>query len=176
MLTRRDLDDDYMASLAQNLGARSVPCYALLLALVILDGLNSIRSGGVNLKFSKRLYGLVDERKQTGTQNTFVLVTTHNKDVANKLCELSCGQRVAPLPNSYTGEATLPVWNEIEWTRDQLADAIRYKYPRQFAASETFDSVLEGMTPLRAVKVADQILRPAMKLSSPKWKAKNQDG
>lgn len=116
MLTGSDLDDDYMASLAQNLGARSVPCgvNALLLALVILDGLNSIRSGGVNLKFSKRLYGLVDERKQTGTQNTLVLVTTHNKDVANKLCELSCGQRVAPLPNSYTGEATLPVWNEMK--------------------------------------------------------------
>ena len=188
MLTGSDLDDDYMASLAQNIGSRNVPGWvnALLLALdepegdpaslLILDGFNSTGNDGVNLKFIKRLYGLMDERKQTGTQNTVVLVTTHNQDVANKLCELNCGQRVAPLQNSYTGEAASPVWNDMKWSRDKLIEAIRYKYPGKFEADEKFDNILQGMTPLRAVKIADQMLRPAMKLSSPKRKARKQEG
>jgi hypothetical protein len=184
MLTGSDLDGDYMDSLAEELGATNVSgwVHALLLALdeptgspasiLILDGFNSIGKDGTNLKFIKRLYGMMDDRKKIGTQNTLVLVVTHDETVANELCQLNGGQRVAPLRKCYTGEAALPIWNKMNWTRDQLIEAIRYKYPGKFAKDETFDRVQVGMTPLQAVKIADQMVRPRVKLSNPKRKGK----
>jgi hypothetical protein len=56
--------------------------------------------------------------------------------------------RVQPLPGFYKGSKTLPTWNEEEWPRGLLIDAIRYEYPGYFKSDEAFAFIQAGMSPL----------------------------
>jgi hypothetical protein len=166
MLTGQDIDDDCMSQLSAHPGATAVNglIYALLLAmdepderqpsLLILDGFNSLGKDEVNLKFIKRLYGLMNARK-----NMIVVVSTQEETVANKLCSLNGGQRIAPLPGTYTGKETSPTWNGMNWSRDLLMEAVRYEFPENFLPNHEFDFIVSGMTPLQAIKAALLSLR-----------------
>jgi hypothetical protein len=177
MLTGQDLDDDYMTQLSTHLGATAVNgwIHALLLAmdepenlepsLLILDGFNSLGEGNVNERFIKRLYGLMNAQK-----NMIVVVSTQEETVANKLCSLNGGQRIAPLPGTYTGEETSPKWNGMKWSRDLLIKAVRYKFPEKFPMNHEFDFIVDDMTPLQAIKAADLTLRSGKGPGSPRRK------
>jgi hypothetical protein len=178
MLTGQALDKDYMSQLSAHLGATAVKgwVHALLLAmdapenlepsLLILDGFNSLGEDNVNEDFIKTLYGLMDAEK-----NMIVVISTQEESVANKLCSLNGGQRIAPLPGTYTGEEASPKWNGMKWSRDLLIEAVRYKYPKAFPMNHDFDFIVGGMTPLQAKKAALLSLRCTGKrepLGSPK--------
>ena len=104
-------NSDYMSQLGDQLGATGVHgwIHALLFALdqpenlepslLILDGFNSLGEENVNERFIEHLYGLMNAQK-----NMIVVVSTSDEVVANQLCSLNGGQRVAPLPGSDTGK------------------------------------------------------------------------
>lgn len=177
MLTGQARHSDYMSQLGDQLGATGVHgwIHALLLALdqpknlepslLILDGFNSLGEENVNERFIEHLYGLMNAQK-----NMFVVVSTSDEAVANQLCSLNGGQRVAPLPGSYEGEETSPTWNGMKWSRDLLIEAIRFKFPGTFPQDANFDFITTGMTPLQAIKVAGSTSRSRKELGSPRRK------
>jgi ABC-type uncharacterized transport system ATPase subunit len=61
-------------------------------SLLVLDGFNSLGTDIVNVSFIKQLYGVIN-----GKKNLFVVAMMQNEDVANRLCSLNQGQRIAPL-------------------------------------------------------------------------------
>lgn len=171
MITGEDLDADYNASLCDILGGREVNgwIHALLLALdqprrkqpglLILDSFNSLGNATedgnyMNVKFIKRLYNLIN-----GMKNLFVVVITQEKTVADKLCSMNNGQRIAPVPTTYTGEPTSPQWKSMKCSREILIEVVRYWYPTDFAEDHTFAFITDGMTPLAAVQTARYFLR-----------------
>jgi hypothetical protein len=183
MLTGQALDKDYMSELSAHLGATAVKgwVHALLLAmnepgnlepsLLIPDGFNSLGEDNVNEGFIKTLYGLMNAKK-----NMIVVISTQEETVANKLCSLNGGQRIAPLPGTYTGKETSPTWNGMNWSRDLLIEAVRYKFTENFPMNHEFDFIVGGMTPLQAIKAALLSLRHTGKgepPGSPKKKKSN---
>jgi hypothetical protein len=166
MLTGQYLDNDCMLQLSAHLGATAVKgwVHALLLAmdepenlepsLLSLDGFNSLGEDNVNEAFIKTLYGLMN-----ATKNMIVVISTQEETVANKLCSLNGGQRIVPLPGTYTGEETSPTWNGMKWSRDLLIEAVRYEFPEKFPTNHEFDFIVGGMTPLQAKKAALSSLR-----------------
>lgn len=181
MLTGQALDNDYMSQLSAHLGATAVNgwVHALLLAmdepenlepsLLVFDGFNSLGKDNVNEDFIKNLYGLMNAKK-----NMIIVVSTQEKTVANKLCSLNGGQRIAPLPGTYTGEETLPMWNGMKWSRDLLIEAVRYEFPEKFPNNHEFDFIVGGMTPLQAIKAALLYLRRTGKGGPPGSPKKKQ--
>ncbi|OEU14803.1 hypothetical protein FRACYDRAFT_241361 [Fragilariopsis cylindrus CCMP1102] len=181
MLTGQALhSDDYMSQLGDQLGATGVHgwIHALRLALdqpenlepslLILDGFNSLGEENVNERFIEHLYGLMNAQK-----NMFVVVSTSDEAVANQLCSLNGGQRVAPLPGSYEGNVTSPTWNGMNWSRDLLIEAVRFKFPGTFPQDANFDFITTGMTPLQAIKVAGLTSRSRKGLGSPRRRNAN---
>ena len=181
MLTGQNPNNDYVSQLSAHLGATAVKgwVHALLLAmdepenlepsLLILDGFNSLGEDNVNLNFVKTLYGLMNAKK-----NMIIVISTQEEVVANKLCSLNGGQRIAPLPGAFTGEETSPKWNGMQWSRDLLIEAVRYEFPGKFPMNHNFDFIVGDMTPLEAIKAALLSLRRTGRggpLGSPKKKA-----
>lgn len=115
VITGQDIDDDYNTSLSRMLGATEVEgwMHAFLLALEqpkegastgfvdprhtsIRNSFNSLGNATddgshVNVKLTKRLYDLID-----GDRNLYALVITQEATVANKLCSMNQGMRIAP--------------------------------------------------------------------------------
>ena len=172
MVTGQMMDEDYMSMLAEKVGATGVKgwIHALLLAMdqplthqpsiLILDGFNSMGKDQANLQFIKWLYGLIN-----GKMNLFVVVATQNKQVADALCELNGGQRIAPIPGSYAGDDKIsPHWKEEKWSRSLLIEAIRYQFndnesAENFGDDCMFEFISNDMTPLQATMAAARSLR-----------------
>ena len=175
MLTGQARHNDYMSQLGDQLGATGVHgwIHALLLAmdqpenlepsLLILDGFNSLGEENVNERFIEHLFGLMNAQK-----NMIMVVSKSEEAVANQLCSLNDGQRVAPLPGSYTGKVTSPTWNGMNWSRDLLIEAVRFKFPGTFPQDANFDFITTGMTPLQAIQVAGLTSRSRKGLGSPR--------
>jgi hypothetical protein len=178
MITGQDLDADYNSSLSEMLGAREVNgwIHALLLALdqprgkqpglLILDSFNSLGNATedgsfVNVKFIKRLYDLIN-----GMKNLFVVVITQDEAVAAKLCSMNHGQRIAPVPTTYTGEPTMPQWKNMECSIEILIKVVRYWYD-DFPENHEFRFITDGMTPLAATQEARYFLRTPKTPGSP---------
>lgn len=178
MVTGQMIDTDYTSVLAKKIGATGVEgwIHALLLAMdrplneqpsiLILDSFNSVGTDKVNLHFIKSLYGLMN-----GKKNMFVVVVTQNKEVANALCGLNGGQRIAPIPGCYNGDdKTSPTWKEEPWDRERLIEAVRYEFngEKSFGDECTFDFIVDGMTPLQANIAASKIFREKKTPKSPR--------
>ena len=167
MVSGQTLDDNYMLHLRDFLGATEEVdgwIHAVLLALdepkghqpsiLILDGFNSLGKDDVNEAFIKELYGLIG-----GKKNLFVVIMTSDDTLASKICTFNDGQRIQPLPNTYTGKKTAPEWNRMEWSRDQLIEAIRYTFPDDFPENHKFEFIADPMTPLQAIMAAQKMTR-----------------
>jgi len=181
MVTGQMIDEDYMSMLAEKVGATGVKgwVHALLLAMdqplthqpsiLILDSFNSLGKDEVNLHFIKGLCGLIN-----GKKNLFVVVATQNKQVADALCGLNGGQRIAPIPGCYSGDdKTSPNWKEEKWGRSLLIEAIRYQFndnefSEKFGDDCKFDFISDDMTPLQATMAAARSLRRKRTPGSPK--------
>lgn len=178
MVTGQSLDSNYYQSLSYALKATEVEgwIHALLLALdrpkeklpsiLILDGLNSLGVEDINENFIKELYGLIE-----GKLNLFIVVLSSDASVASKICSFNAGQRIRPLPNSYSGKETDPTWNEMKWSRDQLIEAVKYNCPDEFPEDYegNFDFIDDTIkTPLQAVMRAENLNRKKITPGSPK--------
>jgi hypothetical protein len=138
-------------------------------SLLILDGFNSLGQDDVNKKIIKQLYGLMNADKRM-----IVVVITQEDAVANTLCSLNGGARVAPLLGTYVGKETSPTWNGMRWTRDLLIEAVRYEFPGKFLQDDEADFIVDGMTPLLAVKAAGLKTRTGIGPRSPRKKKPNE--
>jgi hypothetical protein len=167
MISGQGIDGNYYATLRDFVGAGEKDdgwVHALLLALdeprgrqpsiLILDGFNSLGKEGVNEAFVKKLYGLIG-----GKKNLYVVLISSGPDVAREMCSWNNGQRIRPVPGTYTGKATAPMWNNMKWSRDELVQAVRYHFSQQFDQDDKFDFIVEEMTPLQAVMAADDSTR-----------------
>ena len=181
MVTGQMIDEDYMSVLGEKVGATGVKgwIHALLLAMdrphthqpsiLILDGFNSMGKDEVNLHFIKGLYGLIN-----GKKNLFVVVATQSKHVADALCGLNGGQRIAPMPGCYSGDdKPSPNWKEEKWGRSLLIQAIRYEFnddesAEKFGDDCKFEFISDDMTPLQATMAAARSLRRKTAPGSPK--------
>ena len=175
-------DEDYMSSLGNALGVKNEVegwVHALLLAMdepigcqpsiLILDDFNSLGKEDVNKAFVKKLYGALE-----GKKNMYVVLMVSDKSLASKICSINNGQRVRPLPHTYTGEPTSPEWNGMKWKREELIGAVKYAYPNDFpepVPNPKFDFVVDGMTPLQAVLAAQGKTREVKIPGSPKKKS-----
>jgi hypothetical protein len=88
--------------------------------------------------------------------NIYVVLMVSEKTLATDTCTFNNGQRVHPLPNTYNGKKTVPIWNDEKWSREELIGAVKYSYleddyPAGRLNDPTFDFVLDGMTPLLEV-------------------------
>ena len=134
----------------------------------IVDSFNSLGKDEVNLHFIKGLYGLIN-----GKKNLFVVVATQNKQVADALCGLNGGQRIAPIRGCYSGDCkTSPNWKEEKWGRSLLIEAIRYQFndnesSEKFGDECKFDFISDDMTPLQATMAAARSLRRKRTPGSP---------
>jgi hypothetical protein len=176
ILSGQDLDYNYCLHLRDAVGGKEGVdgwIHALLLAMdrqprntcqpsiLILDGMNSLGEEAVNERFIKQLYGLIN-----GKKNVYVVILTSDPTVATKICSWNGGQRIRPMPNTYIGEATDPKWSGMNWSREQLIEAVKYEYYDQFPANYEFTFIKEGMTPLEATMAADDHL-PTRKRKAP---------
>jgi hypothetical protein len=135
---------------------------------LILDDFNSFGKEEVNKAFVKNLYGVLG-----GIKNMYVVLMVSDKKVATEIFTFNNGQRVRPLPMTYTGEITAPNWNGMKWTREHLIFAVKYTYPNDFTEppdNPTLDFVLNGMTPLEAILEAQGKTRQKKLPGSPKKK------
>ena len=94
-------------------------------SILILDDFDSATD--MNLDFLRSLYS--EMNVLNAKKNIFIFVMTANKQVANQICSLNGGVRIQPLPGYGTGSKTSPTWNEEEWPRDLLIQAICNEYP-----------------------------------------------
>lgn len=175
-------DNNYMSSLGNALGVTDAVegwIHALLLAMdepigcqpsiLILDDFNSLGKEDVNRAFMKKLYGALAAKK-----NMYVVLMVSDKSLATDICTFNNGQRVRPLPNSYTGEPTSPIWNDMKWKREELVGAVKFAYPKDFpepVANPKFDFVEDGMTPLQAILAGQEKTRKRKIPGSPKKKS-----
>jgi hypothetical protein len=165
--SRAILEQDYVSKVSGQLKLGGIKgwLHALLLAMneprgklpsiLILDAFNSVGSDDshVNLDFIRSLYSEMNVLK--AKNNIFVVVMTAYEQVANRLCGLNGGVRVQPLPGFYKGSKTSPTWNEEEWPRGLLIDAIRYEYAGDFKSDKAFAFIQAGMSPMEASQLAE---------------------
>jgi hypothetical protein len=93
-----------------------------------------------------------------GQKNMFVLVLTHYEKVANEICGLNGGVRVASLPLCLEGEKITLKWLGMWWKRTLLIALIRKRHPLKIERDETVEFVKKGMTPLDIIKQAERLL------------------
>jgi hypothetical protein len=180
MVTGTDLDEDYFSSLASLLGAQNVQgwMHGLLLALdapkdeqpniLILDGFNSGGENNININFVKKLYGEINIDK-----NLFVVVVTQDESVADELCRLNGGVRIAPLPNTFTGPATSPKWLGMEWSRELLIELTKWHFPE--CEEEKMKFIKDGMSPGEVKKEVQLSFRKVEKPQSPRRKSRSTE-
>jgi hypothetical protein len=176
MISGQDLDSNYYLHLRDAVGGKEGVdgwIHALLLAMdreprdtcqpsiLILDGMNSLGEEGVNERFVKKLYGLIN-----GKKNIYVVIITGDEKVATTICSWNGGQRIRPVPNTYTGAATNPQWSGMKWSREQLIEAVKYEYVDSFPENCAFTFIKDGMTPLESIMAADDHL-PTRKRKAP---------
>lgn len=169
MITGDLMEQDYVSKVTGQLDSDGIAgwLHALLLAmneprgkppsLLILDAFNSVGQDEVNLEFIRSLYSEMNMLR--AKMNIFVVVMTQAKTVANRLCGMNGGVRVQPLPGFYEGSKMSPEWNEEEWPRELLIEAIRYEYPGDFESDEACTFIEEGMSPMQASQLAGVEIR-----------------
>lgn len=128
---------------------------------------------GKNKDFISYMYNTL---KEPGSPrlNSFVVVITKHRDVADFLCNMNGGQRIQPMKGFYETKEndwffhclckmklqkenrplTNPTWKPVHWTIDLLMKAVRYEFSESDLANvATFDLIKDGMTPLEAVNL-----------------------
>jgi hypothetical protein len=60
------------------------------------------------------------------------------------------------------------VWNEEEWPRGLLMDAIRFEYPGDFQSDEAFAFIQASMSPMEASQLAQvEMRRKSVQIEAP---------
>lgn len=183
-------DSNYFEYMAKVLGAGNCKSwmYSLIAALMpdpkapmrlpsvlLLDNFNI--DSEENLYFLRKLFVASNEC------HLYTVVMTQNKELANKMCALNGGKKIAPLPSAMA-EETLPgaladdswwkdpKWTNLEWKNHLLSEMINLRFPNQFEVDdgEGFMWVHKGLTPLDAIWAAEEKLKQKRPISPPKRK------
>lgn len=124
--------------------------------LLLLDEFDVEGDGNVNILFMNIF------KQQVLNKGFFCIIQTQNKSLANKLCRMDTGQKIAPLPSvlqiPWLGFGD-PEWDIVMWDIIMLTKLIHLRYPGRFT-EETITWIEEGMTPTIAINEAEKRLRP----------------
>ena len=122
--------------------------------LLLLDEINWLGENDVNILFMDIFMRLVVDRR------FICVVQTQNLQVANKLCNLNAGQKIAPLPSlletPWLGVTEKVPWKIVQWEATALVKLVRSRFPGRFEQEERFDWVVDGMTPTHVITEASK--------------------
>jgi hypothetical protein len=173
MFTGTGYDMDYFDYMSARLGAGEFRqwIYALVAALspdptsprcfpsiLILDDFNEPGNNDMNVAFIKKLMKTVTDR------GFYTLILTQNPVFGTYLCSLNGGQKIQPLPGTFTGEKTNPVWNDFAWSRQELTKLVDKQHGNAFDGEKDADGCYSwielGETPMDVKGKADVRLAP----------------